>query len=88
MSFVSHAKPFHNFADVTDLFSWIECISDVLHSMIACSEIGITAKYCVVKELAVPTYAKISVVYQALNELSVHTAARVINNLFEFQFIF
>lgn len=52
--------------------------------MVACSEIGITAQYGIVIELAVSTYAKISVVYQALNELSIHTASRVINNLFEF----
>ena len=79
---VSHAKLLHDFFNFADALTGVECIGYTLHSVIGCSEICIAAKHGVIVEMTFSIYSQVGVPYKTLNELSVHTTARVIYDLF------
>ena len=58
------------------------CVGYILYSMVCSSEICIATQYSVIVETAVPSHTKIFVADKSMNKLSIHTAARIIYDLF------
>ena len=82
LSFISHTEPLYNFFDFANPLSGVKGICDTLYPVIRGSEICIATQDSVIVETAVPSHTKIFVADKSMNKLSIHTAARIIYDLF------
>ena len=80
-------EPLRQFFSSDDPLTGIDRITDTVDPTIRCTEVGVAAKYSIIKETGASASANAPVIDKGLHELSVNSASWVVNDLLDLQLI-